>query len=711
MSEPILPALAEAAGSTDASAPFRDRAIRVGAVSTLSYTQAIVAVYDFDRERAGGLAKGMFLLAAKRTGDETFILLRIQKEARLPSAGANDETRQRAIESSANEAAWSDKLDEWMRDQLSLHAVECSVLGTFVQQDDGDYRYAEDIENYYAVHELMVWKPDTHTLSLIVNHRHRTNDIAIDQRLTKIGTTRFAAAERPSATRADFRLNPTDVLKRRTVYLGMSRSGKSNGMKIVAEALYRLREPDPSRCRVGQLIFDLSGEYAQDNPQDGKALHRIHEVLDLPRDGEVETYGLIEVPWDPDRKIMKINFFGEPIPSDWHTADVEKALDQLFAGREIVNGIMIHENTRYTTSFRDADLAIPLDAEGERGAQVRYRRAILAYQTALAAAGLTPPSWQPSVRGLFSDDIIAALSPDRNQGTDNQTDYNEAATVLRQTKECQGRITWSSLQIVFRALTKFVDDGRGGFKAFENAYIARSSSGEGWADPRLRAIMRIFASQNGPRTFQIAQQQHAPDVDVDFAERVVADLRAGKLVIIDQSAGDPEQNQTAAERVMWRIFRSQQDLFRKQVTQAAQHDATDGHIVVYIEEAHNLLPRANAANNLQTVWARSAKEGSKLNIGMVLATQAPSSVMPEILSETDNWILSYLNSENERRVIAGYMDFADFLEQIGKVSEQGFVRVRTLSQAYTVPVQLDKFYIKGVAAEGPAKDAVEGGEQ
>lgn len=233
MSEPILPALAEAAGSTDASAPFRDRAIRVGAVSTLSYTQAIVAVYDFDRERAGGLAKGMFLLAAKQTGDETFILLRIQKEARLPSAGANDETRQRAIESSANEAAWGDKLDEWMRDQLSLHAVECSVLGTFVQQDDGAYRYAEDIENYYAVHELMVWKPDTRTLSLIVNHRHRRNDIAIDQRLTKIGTTRFAAAERPSATRADFSLNPTDVLKRRTVYLGMSRSGKSNGMKIV----------------------------------------------------------------------------------------------------------------------------------------------------------------------------------------------------------------------------------------------------------------------------------------------------------------------------------------------------------------------------------------------------------------------------------------------------------------------------------------------
>ena len=703
MNEPILQKLAEDAGSTNEPAPFRDRATKVGSVYTLSYSKAIVAVYDFDRERAGGLAKGMFLLAAKQVGDETFLLLRIKQEARLPNAAANDETRQRAIESSANEEPWGEKLDDWMRDQLSLHAVECSVLGSFIQEESGAYRYAEDISNYYAVHELMAWKPDARTLSLIVNHRHRTNDIPIDQRLTKIGATRFAATESASATKADFRLDPTDVLKRRTVYLGMSRSGKSNGMKVVAEAIYRLREQDPSQCRIGQLIFDLSGEYAQDNPQDGKALHRIHEVLGLTRAEEVETYGLLRVPWDPDRKIMKINFFGDPFPSDWRTADVEKAMDQLFAGRQIVKDIMGHETTRYTTAFRDADLDIPLDAEGSRGTQIRYRRAILAYQTALAAAGLSHPDWRPSVRGLFSDDIIAAMSPENNNRTDNQTSYNEAATVLRHAKQRGGDITWAQLQTVFRALNKFVDDKKGGFSDFENDYITKSSSGEGWADPRLRAIMRIFESQNGPRLFQTAQQQHEPSVDVDFAERVVGDLRQGKLVIIDQSAGDPEQNRAAAERVMWRIFRSQQELFRQQLTQRTERDPTEGHIVVYLEEAHNLLPRANAANNLQTVWARSAKEGSKLNIGMVLATQAPSSVMPEILSETDNWILSYLNSENERKVIAGYMDFADFLEQIGKVSEQGFVRIRTLSQAYTVPVQLDKFRIDETETEEPVE--------
>ena len=159
---------------------------------------------------------------------------------------------------------------------------------------------------------------------------------------------------------------------------------------------------------------------------------------------------------------------------------------------------------------------------------------------------------------------------------------------------------------------------------------------------------------------------------------------------------------------MWQIFRSQQERFRSVLADfdpnapPDESQATKGHIIVYIEEAHNLLPRVNVSDNLTTVWARSAKEGSKLNIGMVLATQAPSSVMSEILSETDNWVLSYLNSDAERRVVAGYMDFSDFIEQIGKVSEQGFVRIRTLSQAYTVPVKLDKFQILDTA-ESPAQ--------
>ena len=364
---------------------FRDESSRVGAIYAMSYQSAIVAIYDYDREQAGGLPKGGFLVAAESEGDNGFILLRILEEARLPNAVANDQTRQQAIEKTGNEEPWANALDTWMANQVSLHGIACRILGTFIDKNDGTVRFAEDTDNFYAVTSLMVWKPGARTLHRIVNHRHRRNSTEAADR-KKVGTTRFSAAEGESAVRVPFLLDPTDLLRRRTVYLGMSRSGKSNAMKITAEAIYRLRDSEPD-VRIGQLIFDPNGEYAQDNPQDGPGLHRIHEAIDLQRAGEVETYGLFNPPTDPDRTIMKINFFGDQFPVQWDGKAVADALDQMLAGRNIVTECMAHEVSRYTSAFRDADLSIPDNAAHNHGAQTRYRRSVLVYQTALAAAG------------------------------------------------------------------------------------------------------------------------------------------------------------------------------------------------------------------------------------------------------------------------------------------------------------------------------------
>ena len=679
---------------------FRDESSQVGAIYTMSYQSAIVAIYDYDREQAGGLPKGGFLVAAESEGDNGFILLRVLEEARLPNAVANDQTRQQAIEKTGNEEPWANALDTWMANQVSLHGVACRILGTFIDLGDGAVRFAEDTDNFFAVNSLMVWKPGTRTLHRIVNYRHRRNEAEAADR-KQVGTTRFSAAEGESAIRVPFLLDPTDLLRRRTVYLGMSRSGKSNAMKITAAAIYRLRESE-SDFRIGQLIFDPNGEYAQDNPQDGPGLHRIHEAVGLQRAGEVETYGLFSPPTDPERTIMKINFFGDPFPVQWDDTAVANALDQMLAGRGIVTAHMADETSRYTSAFRDADLSIPDNVTHNHGAQIRYKRSVLVYQTALAAAGFFVPDWQPTIQGLFSQEFIAALDPARNPNSSNGDRYNEAHAIL---SNAHGQISWDALQTVFEALNLFLSDRQSAYRTFNANYIAKpNGSGESWAEPRLTSLLMIFQTLNGPRSFQGVRDQHDPSSPLDYAENVVNDLNAGKLVIVDQSTGDPAMNRRAAERIMWRVFQSQQDKFRNAAAAGNDGSPLPG-ILVYLEEAHNLLPRAGAADVLRSVWARAAKEGSKMNIGMVLATQAPSSIMSEILSETDNWILAYLNSQNERKVISGYMDFEDFLEQIGKVSEPGFVRVRTLSLAYTVPVQFDRFRLdlpESVSDEGHA---------
>ena len=682
--------------SNDAStATFRSDSTLVGQIYSMNYDNAVVAVYDFDRERAGGLSRGGFLFAAKEDeDDEELILLRIIGDIRLPNSSDSDLVRQKSIEKSANKEPWSINLDPWMKTQVSLHGINCRVVGTFDFSMHEEVKFSEDIDNHYSINQLMVWKPGRETLGEFTKYRHRSNGLFMDVFPVKIGETRFAAAEPELAIKADVLLDPTDMLKRRTVYLGMSRSGKSNAMKLTAAAIYKLRDANDSQ-RIGQLIFDPNGEYAQDNAQDGKGLHRIYESIDRKRPEEVETYGLYGVPTDSERKIMKINFFGNDVPTLIRPDDqkgAEVALEQLFAGREIIQGLMSDENARYTTAFRDADLAFPLSAITDRGSWVRYRRSVLAYQAALCAAGLEPPKlWRPNIKGLFGAKFAASLKKGIDDNSENAAAYIQITTILKEANSKSGKITWAQLEKLFKALYLFVSEKNGAYSRFNQEYI-QEKSGEAWAEPRLNNLLQIFYSENGPRSFQSVREQHDANSAKDYAEQIIDDLSAGKLVIVDQSTGDPEQNRRAAERIMWQIFRTQQKKFRESISAGGEANLNN-HILVYLEEAHNLLPRAKAQDNLSTVWARSAKEGSKMNIGMVLATQAPSSIMPEILSETDNWILAYLNSENERRVVSGYMDFGDFEKQIGQVSEAGFARLRTLSLPYTIPIQFDKFSI------------------
>ena len=61
-----------------------------------------------------------------------------------------------------------------------------------------------------------------------------------------------------------------------------------------------------------------------------------------------------------------------------------------------------------------------------------------------------------------------------------------------------------------------------------------------------------------------------------------------------------------------KFFRENQRKFR-------EGDAPSD-ILIYIEEAHNLLPTGSDLD-LENIWVRTAKEGAKYRLGMVYVTQ------------------------------------------------------------------------------------------
>jgi DNA helicase HerA-like ATPase len=140
-----------------------------------------------------------------------------------------------------------------------------------------------------------------------------------------------------------------------------------------------------------------------------------------------------------------------------------------------------------------------------------------------------------------------------------------------------------------------------------------------------------------------------------------------------------------SERITRHVFRDAMRRFTSNVP--------NNFVQFYFEEAHNLFPK-QADKDLSQIYNRLAKEGAKLQLGLVFATQEVSSISGNILKNTQNWFISHLNNADEIRELKKYYDFSDFGDSLLRFSQEtdkGFARVKTYSNAFVVPMQVDRF--------------------
>ena len=166
-----------------------------------------------------------------------------------------------------------------------------------------------------------------------------------------------------------------------------------------------------------------------------------------------------------------------------------------------------------------------------------------------------------------------------------------------------------------------------------------------------------------------------------MSEEIYQHLVDGKIVILDLSVGDIGQRDRLSKRIAQHIFESSMVTFSR--------GTQPPHIVIYVEGGAQ--PHRPHRKPLTETWPRIVKEGAKARIATVYATQEVSSIHPNILSNTENIFVSHLNSEDEFRELAKFYDFKDFESSVMPFRGVGFNRVKTLSNPFVIPVQIDKF--------------------
>lgn len=664
----------------------------VGDLISMDYETAEVLIHDRLRQDVGGVPHGCLLLATRIKTDGAppgpeedgafLLLLRALKSSPLPNDIEMKQARLLAGQRAAQTPdTWDqeDKTDLLTLDQMRYAGAHCRIMGTFRMERDeetGKWRMAfgGDIDNFYAGQGMKVYKPAGAALKTIANYRkHETIDNSAP---VPIGKLRYAAAIRDqnAAEAVPVSMMPGDLVARRTALFGMTRTGKSNTTKTIASAIFKLRTQKNGQ-KVGQLIFDPNGEYANENPQDKGCLRNI--ALGIS-EGDVLTYGLHPHPNDPSRELTKFNFFGDTSQSLANKSqdEIREILHSLYQGKQLINEVLEEEGSGYVKNFVSTEIEAPSDMK-PGSSLTRYQRAVFVYRGILAVAGFKVPRADAHVKSLFSEELREKMCTDKNSQLEQYAKQLE-----------RGKMSWDQAGNFCRHFARWINTDT--FITFNENY-AKSHRGRNWLDGTVSGLLQIFGGSRGLNIIKQAVQWHDLDSNTDYAKDIVEHVQAGRLVILDQAIGSPEMNKQAAARIVRGIFAAQQRKFTD-----PERDPNTGDykkppaVIIYAEEAHTLLPKG-AEKDTTNIWARVAKEGAKFNIGLVYSTQEPSSIQTNILKNTENWFIAHLNNADETRELAKYNDFSDFTNSIIKVNETGFLRVRTLSSPYTLPVQIDKF--------------------
>jgi len=617
----------------------------VGYALELGYDTATIITSDPYKKAVGGIPRGSFLILALEEEEAEdlpphFTLLRVMDTAPTPLSSQVQQTYFELHKKSMPE------LDVWTQSELQWGALKCSVLGMFYPNpsDDARVQFSGDVNTVVSAHRYSVYAPDAALLALIVNGAVRTG---IKRPIGHLRLTECTLSEmisKAAVVMPKVEISLDDFKGARTAMFGKTRLGKSNVVKILADAVIRATSITKN---VGQLIFDINGEYANDNPQDGNtSIRGIHP-------GRCTVYALTKRQNTPSED-LSLNFYEAPNVCMPVLAELIEADGQ---------------TSNYITRFASVSLPSVSDVEkAAYGDKTRMARKIMFYWAILMEAGFR-----------FDEKRLASLGVKITGGSNFDPGFNKEvrAAMHGEGEHSKPQTMNDMLAELKKVATLFQTKSK---EAVFNP--PKSNPVFDSEDQALMGFLAPSASSSGASILAKYKIYHKETAGA-FERDIIKKLDSGETVILDLGNAQDRVRRYFSDLLSRKIFEHQENKF-------VSNALGDKFIQLYFEEAHNLFPAND--KDITGVYARFAKEGAKFHIGMVYSTQSPSTISKELLAQTDNFFVGHLSSQDETKALARVqVKFAGMEDDIMRSKTPGYMRMLTQSHRFVIPVQVEKF--------------------
>ena len=612
----------------------------VGYVLDIGFEEVKIITSDPYKIAVGGVPRGSYLIMCPSSFDKLpphFTLLRVSGVATTP---LKQETQQTYFELHKRSMP---ELDIWTKSELQWSALSTKVLGMFYSdpKNKNKLTFSGDVNNVVNEHHYKIFSPTDELLDLIVN------GIVKEENRFSIGKLRLTECNLPFMDNPEIdvsvNVSTNDFRGFRTAMFGKTRLGKSNVVKLLAQSILETTKEDKS---VGQLIFDVNGEYANDNPQDGnKSLRSAYE-------DRCVVYALTKRENTPSRP-LRLNFYEQPGSSI-----------------QILTTLLEEDGrtSQYIKNFSSVELSNIDEIKSIKddfSKKIRAIRKILIYWAILSKAGF-----------LADESRLKKLNLSQGSIKDFNPNYkDELNNAIYREKTYKQPTNLSELESYFQNVSKFISENPEHEVLIDN--------GKAIFDTDDLMLLKFLNPQNGGGAQMLAPYRIYHDKDAgNFVKEILTLLDNGSTVILDLGNADDRIRMYFADLISKNVFKHQEKKF-------VSNSLNNHFIQLYFEEAHNLFPRDG---DITGVYARFAKEGAKFHIGMVYSTQSPSTISKELLIQTENFFIGHISSIDEVNALARLQIlFDDIQRDITLSRTPGYMRMLTFSHRFVVPVQTKLF--------------------